>query len=259
MTGLNACDAVVTSYLQELRGLFNVISAEDRCVITTPFVRPDGEAIELSVELTPAGPMRVGDMGDTLGYLHVNGLTLTRSVVDTASYLSRTFGASLIRGQIVSQIQHDKEVGQAFQRVLQAVLAVSDLIQKRRTAERANFDAQVESFIIVTGNVYDTDYDIAGRRSTHRVRFHVNSNRKLLIQPLSAASESAAYSWGERWAYRFGDILEQDDTWRCRALLDDRGARSSVWSERALKPLEGYAVLWSTQSEIQELLIPSRS
>ena len=254
MINLDRCDAIVDTYLNELRGQFSSTRSENRCLITTPFVRSDGEAIELSVEVAPTGMIRVGDMGDTLGYLYVNGLTLSRSVVDSASRISRSFGTSLQRGQIVVQVQNTEQLGQALQGVLQSVLAVSDLIQKRRTSEQANFDAEVESAIISTGNVYDTDYTIRGRISPHKLRFHINSSRRLLIQPLSAASETGAFGWAERWAYRFNDILQMDSGWRCLAVLDDRGGRSKVWSDRASQPLSSYAVLWSERVKMEDLL-----
>jgi hypothetical protein len=193
-------------------------------------------------------------MGDTLGYLYVNGLTLGRAVLGTTRQICRRFGTSLQGTALVIQPEGDRELGEALHKLIQTAIAVTDLIQTRRPTERVNFDAEVESLIIVSGRVYDPDYVIQGRRSRHSVKFHVNTNRNLLIHPLSAASENVAFSWAERWAYRFDDILHIHPQMRCVAVLDDRGERSRIWSSRALTPLGDYSILWGDKAKLSDML-----
>lgn len=119
------------------------------------------------------------------------------------------------------------------------------MIQKRRPTNNVRFDSEVETMLIASGNTYDTDFRVSGSRSPHIVRFHIDGGRNYLIQPIAPASEAAALSWSERWAYRFRDIIDHDDKWQWFALLDDRGSRVGVWTERTLAPINEYKMLWS--------------
>ena len=139
-------------------------------------------------------------------------------------------------------------------RLIQAILAVTDLIQLRRPFQRFRFDAEVESLIISSGATYDVDFSVAGERQRHKFRFHVNSNRNLLVHTISAATYSSAFSWAERLAYRFGDIRSKSDHWRLAAVLDDRGGRAEAWSEAALVPIREHAILWSERYRLEEAI-----
>ena len=139
------------------------------------------------------------------------------------------------------------------------LLTVTDMVLKRRPYRQLRFDDLVETFLVGHRAVYDSGFQVRGRLQEHTVRFHVNSDRKALIQPLSPASEPAAFSWAERWAYRFGDIKELDSTWKPFAVLDDRGERSNVWTPRCLIPLrrDATVVFWSNTSPLAEAVVGS--
>ena len=247
------CDDAVQRYLDYLSADFAITPSENGCYVITPFARPDGEAIELAIVSLPNGAVRFSDMGDTLGYLYTNGLTLTRSVLDKARHIARKHRVSLQQSSLLINAG-DSQQGDEVHRLLQAVLEVSNLVQGRSSAGRVGFDTEVEAFIIRSGVVYDVDFEVSGQREPHIFRFYVNSGRNLLIQPITAASESAAHSWAERWAYRFADTIAQSETWRPVAVLDDRGGRNSVWTTRARTPIGGNAVLWEDREGLSEML-----
>ena len=202
----NVCPDVVSRYLTQLSADFEISPSDGGCYVATPFTRPDGEVIEFEIASLPGGQTRLADMGDTLGYLSVNGLTLTRSILDKARNIARGYGVTLERNMLVVDIT-DSIASEEMHRLIQATLAVTHLIQGRRTGGRVVFDDEVESFIIQTGVTYDSDYRVSGLREAHTFKFHVNSGANLLIQPLSAASASAAHAAAERWAYRFIDAV----------------------------------------------------
>jgi len=255
MSTVGQCEQLITSYLQHMEHNLKGTPTDDGCVVLTPFIRPDGEAIELAVVMQSDGRFRLTDMGDTLGYLYVNGLTLSRAVLENVRKACRRFDTSLEGATLAVPLEEQLVIGEGLHRLVQTVLEVTALIQKRRPIERITFDAEVESLIIISGRVYDPDYAIQGQRSVHEVRFHVNSNRRMLIQPLSAASESGAFAWAERWAYRFDDILRREDRWHCIAILDDRGEKSQIWSDRALRPIRNFAIQWQVRDELSAMLI----
>ena len=252
MTTVIRCDEVIAKYLEHLSGDFDFSETNQGCFLVTPFVRPDGEAIELELELTDAGKARITDMGETIGYLYVNGLTLSRSLLVTARNISKPFGVSIERNSLV--INADlAELGEALHQIIQSSLSITDLIYRRRPNNRVRFDDEVESFIISQGTTYDADYETSGRLEKHRFKFHVNTGRNLLIQPLTAASESAAHTWSERWAYRFQDVLSEDASWDPIAILDDRSPQN-VWTPHAVAPIQEFAVRWSVRENLAERL-----
>lgn len=245
VTNPNTCAEVVHGYLEYLSSEFTAVETDHGCVITTPFTRPDGEFVEIAVEPLPSARVKLTDMGDTLGYLYVNGLTLSRNLLDNVRKISRPLGISVEGSALVVRPGDVTAFGSAFHQLLQSVLSVTEMIQKRRPTNNVRFDSEVETMLIASGNTYDTDFRVSGSRSPHIVRFHIDGGRNYLIQPIAPASEAAALSWSERWAYRFRDIIDHDDKWQCFALLDDRGSRAGVWTERTLAPINEYKMLWS--------------
>lgn len=249
-------EGYVRRYLQQLQAGFRACGAEDKCVTVTPFRRPDGEMVEVELKLLPGGRIRLTDMGDSIGYLHINGLTLTRSVLQDTRKLCRRYGVSLERYELVTEVDTEAGAGERLHALIQSALAVTDLIQKRRPVNRLLFDDVVEVFLVGHRAVYDSNYRVEGEGLPHTVRFRVDSNRNILIQPLSALSETVAFSWAERWAYRFGDIRRRNASWKPYVVLDDRGDRAGVWTPRTLIPLrtDATVVPWRESSVLADAL-----
>ena len=259
MTSTNFCDEVVNSYMQTLSNGIKVIPSDSGCFVVTPFTKPDGEGIELELETLPNGNILINDMGDTLGYLFVNGLTLSKSVMDKASFISKCHGV-FIESEILSIETKPEDAGKALHELIQAVIGVTDLIQLRRstTSRRIKFDNEVAAFVIRSGVTYDADYQVKGTREKHNFRFHINSDRNLLIQPLTASTESAALKLAERWAYHFQDTVQAEENWYPVAVLDDHNG-AEIWTPHALGPIQEYAILWSQKDQLAQLLAGSHS
>lgn len=254
----NTCTEVIRRYLSQLRGDFGVSVLQDGCILSTPFVRPDGEGIELEMRVFHEGRIDMSDMGDTLGYLYVNGLTLSKTLMAEARAIAKAHGVSLQRNRFHIEM-NAVSMGIDTHEMIQAILGVSSLIHKRRPNSRVLFDDEVESFIIQSGVTYDVGFPVPGHREEHTIKFHVNSGSDLLIHPLSAASTPVARSWAERLAYRFADIQQQDSHWDPIAVLDDRSARGEVWSAYAFTPIQEYAVRWSQRDELALKLEATKS
>ena len=248
------CEEVIGAYLDGLQTDFECAQSADGWYLTTPFVRPDGEGIEIEIQVLPDGNISINDMGDTLGYLYVNGMTLSRNLIASVRQMAKPHGVVLQRNQLILQVDQDS-LGTGVHDLIQATLRVTDLVQKRRPTSRVVFDVEVESLIINSGVTYDVDFAVPGAKEGHTVKFHVNSGRNLLIHPVSAASGGPARSWAERWSYRFNDILGNNSSWRPVVVLDAyRGARSEAWSSHALTPVREYAVMWSNRIELESML-----
>lgn len=247
------CSQVISAYLEQVSSEFETIQSEVGCTIVTPFVRPDGEEIELQLEVQGNDRVTISDMGDSVGYLYVNGLTLSKATMDKARSVSKGHRVTIERNELNVDVDPET-IGDGVHRLIQSALAVTSLIQTRRPTTNVRFDDQVESLIIQSGAAYDIGYPVQGQRQRHTVKFHVDSGRDLLIHPVSAAQQSVAFSWAERLAYRFADIRAHSNRWRTAAILDDRGRRADVWTTRTLTPIQEYAIHWSESGKIEELI-----
>ena len=81
MLGQNICSQLASEYIAHLGGQFSTAKDDDACVIVTPFERPDGDYFELAVRQYTDNTIRVSDDGDTLDYLYVSGLSLSRNAL----------------------------------------------------------------------------------------------------------------------------------------------------------------------------------
>ena len=135
MNTTTPCDAVVQNYLATLSADFAVTPSENGCYVLTPFLRPDGESIELEIVSLPNGAARLEDMGDTMGYLYTNGLTLTKPVLDQARRIARKHRVALRQSALVIESE-SALTGDEMHRLIQASLEISNLIQGRRSAGR---------------------------------------------------------------------------------------------------------------------------
>ena len=252
------CSDAIARYLATLNDDFQAVGNGEECVLATPFVRPDGEGIEVEFMIQPDGSATMSDMGSTISYLYVNGLTLSRTLMNQSRDIARSHGVQIRRNALSVHVSPGS-IGQSIHGLIQAALEVSSLIHKRRPTSRVQFNDEVESLIIHSGATYDVGYKVDGKHEDHTIKFHVNSGRNLLIHPLSASAEAAARSWAERLAYRFADIRNLDQVWRPVAVLDDRSSRAEVWTTFTRTPITEYAIMWSEQDELKSLLAPPSS
>ena len=106
-------------------------------VVATPYTRPDGDAIEVELVL-PDGmesqSVMLTDMGDTMGFLFVNGITLDDATKDIARQIAAMYGVSIGPDtQVMEIILPRDDVGRAMNMMCQAIIAVSNLREHRVT------------------------------------------------------------------------------------------------------------------------------
>ena len=258
MAGAVTDETVITQYLNWLFGEFEIESSDSGCFLVTPFEKPDGEGITLELENLPNGNILINDMGDTLGYLFVNGLTLSKSVMNKAIFISKCHGVTF-EGSFLSIETKPEDTGRAVHELIQTVIAITGLIHLRRstTTRRTKFDNEVESLIIRSGATYESDYQVMGTREKHNFRFYVNSGPNILIQPLTATTESAALKLSERWAHHFQDTIQSEENWYPVAVLDDgidKSPEKRIWTPAALAPIKEFAIPWTENARLSELL-----
>jgi hypothetical protein len=259
MVSSSYCTEIVRNYAAAISDQIAVETNRDGCVILTPFLRPDGDFIEVAAESGADGFVQLTDMGETIAFLHLSGLSLSRRVLNDIRRVSHRYGVDLSINELVISAQTTSDIN-PLHALLQATLGVAALIEKRRPYVRGRFDEEVEAAIIVQGRPYDNDYSVSGAKDRHTVRFHVNGSLRILAQPFSQTNEQAARAVFERWFYRFHDILQRQSAWLCYVLLDDRGDRKLVWTPHVQVPLKDVAhvhiVPWSEKQQFLEVLVP---
>ena len=142
MANAVTCHSVVDRYLKLLSDDVEITPSDSGCYVLTPFTRPDEEAIELELVSFANGSVRFSDMGDTLGYLYVNGLTLTQTVLDKTRNIARRNRVLLRQGALMIE-GDDTMNGDALHQLIQATVEATSLIQGRRSTSRVNFNTEV--------------------------------------------------------------------------------------------------------------------
>lgn len=226
------CDVTITQFLDNIKSEFEANKLNDECSIVTPFYYPDFAAIEIFVHQV-GNRIMLSDEGETLNMLFVNGITLEKNkdLYREAKRIASSYGTELQNSEI-SVIANPNKLGEASQNILGAIQAISFLIYKRRNIEHATFDDEVEKLFISNEVNYDYNYSIHGHANNHKVKFHVNSNRNLLVEPVSAATIPGARSKAKLVAYKWLDIRQVNDTLRFISIVDDRNEKwSTLWSD----------------------------
>ena len=123
-------EKAIGEYLKCLSNSFDLAPPENGCYMLTPFIRPDGEAIGLEITLLPNEDIRVSDLGDTLGYLYVNGLTPDLTAPSYAHSIAAAFGAAFgDSGMTIDSRPAD--LGGSVHNLIQSILAVTSFAQGR--------------------------------------------------------------------------------------------------------------------------------
>jgi len=121
-------EQAIGEYLKCLSDNFDLAPPENGCYLLTPFIRPDGEAIGLEITLLPSGDIRVSDLGETLGYLYVNGLTSDLTAPGYAHSIAAIYGA-VFEDNGLTINSRPADLGSSVHNLIQSVLAVTSFAQ----------------------------------------------------------------------------------------------------------------------------------
>jgi len=226
------CDTTIVQFIKHLQDGFTAYQLENRCIVITPFLYPDFASIEYSIEPVGDGYL-LTDNAETLNMLYINGLTVetNRDLYKQISQIAKNYGAEL-NGSDISVIAQFNNLGEASYRLLNALQAIGHILYKRRAISFNAFEDEVEKVFIANEVKYDYNYLIQGHANTHKIKFHVNTNRNVLIEPITAASFSSARNKAKLVAYKWLDIRQVNQVLRFVAVIDDRDKKwDNVWSD----------------------------
>jgi hypothetical protein len=248
------CAQAISSYIEALRASFEVIPTDKGCVVVTPFLRSDNECIELEFIVQPEGKLLITDNSDTINYLFVHGLNVSRSreLKRLLSQIASRFNVQIESDEIFKLTDFDS-LGESVSSMLNALQDVSYLIYKKVRRGPVSFYDEVEKFLISHEVRYDPQFPVQGKSYVHNFRFHLDDRKHILIEPLTATTPHAALVRAERLALWWIDISNLHPLYRKVAVLDDIGKRETVWHGRPNSVLEQYSdivILWSKKERL---------
>lgn len=126
MTSDSTCEGLVRDYIDQLSDSVELRAFGNGCVINTPFLMPDVDLLEVEARFLPNGVVHLTDSGDTISYLWLNGLSLSRSILGDAGRIARRYGVSLARYELVVD-QNGSE--NPLHSLVQAILGISASIE----------------------------------------------------------------------------------------------------------------------------------
>ena len=181
------CQQAIEGYVTSLREGFSCVGTEGRLRITTPYLYPDNDLIEIFVEELPSGQIRVTDLAETLRHLHARGFDVFESpkrkfMVETIA--SRT-GVDIFRGQL-TKTGDISQIGDILFDVIVTARGVSDLIYTSKTFEPATFLEEVEEFLKVSQLPVEPKVKLIGMSGKpYVVHFKVTIGFPRFLQALS--------------------------------------------------------------------------
>jgi hypothetical protein len=231
----------------------------ENCLLISPFSRPDGAAIEITVAAQSDGRLRFSDGGDSIDYLFANGLEVFKNPghARQLNRIARRFAVDFSEGELVAVAPADK-AGEALHQVISAVQQASCLVFKRAERTITTFSDEVEKLLISHSLPYDRGYSIRGATKDHQVAFHLNGTGHRLVDPLSASSKSSAQAKAERLAFKWGDIKRVQPEVQGIALIDDRSERvRGIWEDTPYTILQTYSdavIAWSERDRFLSIV-----
>ncbi|OGO50626.1 MAG: hypothetical protein A2148_00700 [Chloroflexi bacterium RBG_16_68_14] len=158
-----SCAEITQRYVATLTEGFQCQTLESRIRITTPYLYPDNDLIDVYIEELSPARIRVTDLGETLRHLQIQGFDISgtpkrRYMVDT---IAAGTGVEAVRGELVKE-GTTHELGELLFDVIAAARGVSDLIYTSRTYEPAVFTEEVGRFLQENGVKYETRARLTG-------------------------------------------------------------------------------------------------
>ncbi len=257
----NRCERAISAYLSTLKGEFYAEPTDGGCIIVTPFLRSDNEAIELRLSQLQGDRFEITDDASTVDYLYVNGVNVDgRPFAERLRIIARRFNVQ-IEGDAVRVVTDLDHLGDGLQRLLGAVQDINYLIYTRPKGGPSTFEERVEKLLISKNVKYQRDFPIQGHTDRHVFRFFANSRNSMPIEPMTAKREAVARARAQQLAYHILDIRKAaPQQYSFLAILDDSpsGLDASIWQQPEIaNPLKycDKVLLWSDRERLSTLIM----
>lgn len=254
------CRQVVDQYIDWLSRSFDVEHVGSACLLTTPFLAPDGDHIEIKVDFR-SGNVIVSDDGFAYDFLYMSGIDLdgrspTRQL-RVATILNNNH-VRLDEGELVTAVADDSDVGPAIHRLIRAIQGVQHLVLTTKEAGIRTFRDKVAEFFEAQKVPYASDITIPGKALLeHRFDFAVYRNNEppIAIRALSTSNSVYAKRLARDVTWAYMDARQAQSRFVAVSVLDDE---SPVWDKEAyviLKEYSDHVFFWSDRDNLNRFLV----
>jgi len=252
------CQDLIAAHLRHVEDGFACRALPDgSTLVVTPYQLPDGDLVELVVELLSGGQVLVRDLGETTAMLGVQGFDPHASekrkwLLDRAVRLT---DVTVDNGELRKQGPAD-QAGVLLLDVAAAVRGVADLIYLHRSQEPRDFDARVVEFVADHAAEVQPRVTVKGLSGhPYRVTAKVIRADKapLLVSALSPRGSGQIKASVDRTIRQWVDIDGAVDRTQKVSFLNDV---SVEWKQSDLVLLDRFSIVstWQTRQSLEPVL-----
>jgi hypothetical protein len=198
----SSCAGLIEAYAEWLKQGMSAMPLEGACEITTPFLDRHNDHIQIYVERGENG-LRLTDDAYTISDLRASGVDLrsTAKRSDLLDTVVQGFGVRLEGDELVVETGPE-DFARKKHNLLQAVLAVGDLVVLARPTVASVFREDVEEYLLSRGVRFSRSIGVPGRSGLDQ-HFH------LLIPPSPSAPERLVESVNQLTRQRLPALIFQ--------------------------------------------------
>ena len=217
---------LISNYLNWLKEGFNLKEGDGHLSITTPFLDPHNDEIEIFIE-KEGESVKLSDDGYTISDLKANGLEInTDKRRMHVRQIANSFGVRIEADGQISVIATPRDFPQKKHNLIQAILAIHDLIVMGQAHVAQFFEEDVRAFLDVKNIQYVTDVKMSGRSGfDHKFSF-ILPKTKLRSQAILHGINALTRELATSVAFAVNDVRSQrdNDDIKAYAIINDRDA-----------------------------------
>lgn len=253
------CRKLVDDYLGWLSQGFSVESLGRECLITTPFLSPDGDQIQIRTFLRN-GDAFLSDDGYAYDFLYMAGIDLDGRSQTRKLQFATILSANNILfddGEMITKVAQEEGLGPALHRLIRAIQSCQHLIYTTKQTGVRTFREQVAELLAERNVNFKMDPSLPGNATAeHRFDFMIakNPDIPMVIRALSTANALYARRLAKDLTWAFMDIRQAKVPFQGVALLDDS---ENVWDGEPYTILKAYSdqvVFWRDRQEFLSLV-----
>ncbi|HBX22617.1 MAG TPA: DUF1828 domain-containing protein [Desulfotomaculum sp.] len=252
------CNIVINEYLSWLKGNFSMQSFGNDCIITTPFLDPNGDSIEIKA-IIDSDQVVLTDDGETYDYLFLSGIDLfgksniRRNNLELSLHKNNAFLYN--QNEIAVRVDKGEDFGNAMNRLIRAITSIQHLIYTIKEVPFRTFKDEVADLFFKNKVECITDYIVQGKTAEHKLDFYIErNNKKIVFKTLSTESGPYAKRIAKEAAFIFIDIGIKNQMFYKVSVIDDT---KDVWTPESTHILSEYSnrlLKWTNQNEIINLV-----
>lgn len=218
-------------------------SGQDSLVAALPFLKPNGDPIELGLEKLSADHWRLSDLGDTQAALFLGGVDLVdeyaraeefRQIVAAHKINQATDELSLVV-PASTLVEGMFEFVQAIQSVLALQLTV------RTKQPSRDFSSIIAKYLAEQGASFEVPPQpiegLSGKWKFNFVLTGTSMREETLVKTVTAISKANALKLVEQTAFEILDVQKTRDS-KSVVITDDEGDRDVFWQGPVLRVFE---------------------